>query len=191
MRPSTYRVLGWCAVGILLGLAFPVAAWVWASGGNLGWATIRAAHRDQPVLTIIDTAPLVLGIAGAIVGVLQQRIHEAYDRCETTVRERTGELQTANNRLVSLMDAKDQFVSTVGHELRTPITSVTGFAEVLRESHRTSTPEEISELVEVIALQAAEVVDILDDLLVASRGQISGLSIENQHLDLSDLSTES
>ncbi len=189
-RQTHWLVFWWCAGGALLGSLFPVAGWLWASEGDLGTHAIMEAHRVQPVLTIVASAPLVLALAGAVAGTFHRRVHMAFRRCEQTVRERTAELQSANNRLVELMHAKDRFVNTIGHELRTPITAVVGFAGCLESAWEQGDPGELAELVSLISTQASEVSGILEDLLVASRADLTGLSIASQELDLGNIALE-
>ena len=56
---------------------------------------------------------------------------QLYSDLEGRVRERTQQLEEANQRLQELDKVKSDFLSTVSHELRTPLTSVLGFAKII------------------------------------------------------------
>ncbi len=72
-------------------------------------------------------------------------------------------------RLQAVIDAKDEFVASVSHELRTPLTAVVGFTEELRESLESRSTKETFEIIEVVAEQARDVANIVEDLLVVTR----------------------
>lgn len=67
---------------------------------------------------------------------------------------------------------KSEFLTTAAHELRTPMTSVLGFAELLIQ--RDYTPERQRELLQRIHRQSRAMMDILDELLDLAR-------IESRH----------
>lgn len=182
--------LSWCVGGFVLGAAFPIVALVWATEGDVSVESVRAAHADQPVLVIVDTAPIVLALAGWVVGSFHERLRASYQRCEDTVRARTAELQAANNRLVEAIAAKDRFVSMVSHELRNPITAVVGFAQTLLPSIGTLVDEDARRAIGLIADQGAEAAHLLEDLLVASRAETASLSIEQRSVDLGEIARD-
>ena len=87
-------------------------------------------------------------------------------------------------QLEALLAAKDEFVASVSHELRTPLTAVVGLATELRDSLRTFTPAETSELVELIAAQGEEVAAIVEDLLVAAKATSGTLEVDAAPVDV-------
>ncbi|GAA1706491.1 hypothetical protein GCM10009808_25630 [Microbacterium sediminicola] len=85
--------------------------------------------------------------------------------------EREMERRLERERQVSrtfqaLNQQKVDFVASVTHELRTPITSILGFAEELSEA--TSDPE-LREYVEVISRNATRLRGVVDDVLLVSK----------------------
>ena len=55
-------ILRWALGGIAFGLLFPLCGTLVAGGG------LVHAHRTQPVLYVVDLAPVVLGVDGAVIG---------------------------------------------------------------------------------------------------------------------------
>jgi PAS domain S-box-containing protein len=81
----------------------------------------------------------------------------------------------ARGALEDLIRAKDEFIASVSHELRTPLTAVVGLTQELSEGR--IEPHEIPELQTLIAQQAQEVSDIVEDLLVAARASADTITI--------------
>ena len=79
--------------------------------------------------------------------------------------------------------AKDEFVANVSHELRTPLTAVIGLTSELANDVAFRDTE-WAELLQLVASQAAEMSNIVDDLLVAARAEVGTVTIELQPVDL-------
>lgn len=82
-------------------------------------------------------------------------------------------------------DAKDRFIAAVSHELRTPLTAVLGFAEILRDGEELSDEERVS-MMKAITEEATDLAHIIDDLLVAARGEIGQLVVTRAQISLRD-----
>jgi len=87
------------------------------------------------------------------------------------VRE-IAELAAALNQMATQLDSLEnlrrEFVANVSHELKTPVTSIQGFAETLLEGARDN-PEDLDRFLRIIARQSSRLADIIDDLLTLSR----------------------
>lgn len=84
--------------------------------------------------------------------------------------ERVGVLIVLNNitRLKLLEKIRRDFVANVSHELKTPITSIKGFVETLRDG-AIGSPEDRMRFLEIIARHTDRLNAIIDDLLSLSR----------------------
>ena len=80
--------------------------------------------------------------------------------------------------LKRLENMRRDFVANVSHELKTPITSIEGFAETLLDGALDS-PEDARRFVEIIAKQSKRLHAIIEDLLALSR-----LEQENEQTEL-------
>ncbi|HLF44457.1 MAG TPA: HAMP domain-containing sensor histidine kinase [Acidimicrobiia bacterium] len=94
------------------------------------------------------------------------------------------EREHAREGLEELAEAKDRFIATVSHELRTPLAAVVGFAGELAENVEDYSPEEIAEMVQLIASQSLEMAQLVDDLLTAERAASGNLTIKPGAIDL-------
>ncbi len=84
---------------------------------------------------------------------------------------------------------KTEFLSTAAHELRTPMASIYGFAELLL--HRQMKPERQRELIATIHRQSQLLVAIVNELLDLARIEARrGQDFEIETLDLAELVTE-
>ncbi|ETW11737.1 sensor histidine kinase [Roseivivax marinus] len=85
------------------------------------------------------------------------------------------QLREANRKLTRLSVQKDAFLSQISHELRTPMTSIRAFSEIMRDAG-TLAPEEQVRFASIIHDEAVRLTRLLDDLLdlsVLENGQVS------------------
>jgi signal transduction histidine kinase len=84
---------------------------------------------------------------------------------------------------VQMERMKDEFLVTASHELRSPVTSVKGFAELLMlERERLSDSQ--AEKVEVILESATQLVAVFNDLLDLARSDAGRLKVEARPTDV-------
>jgi len=86
---------------------------------------------------------------------------------------------------------REEFISVVSHDLRTPITVIKGFAEIhSRWLKKQEAPESERHAVETIETSARRLDRMVEDLLDASRIESQRLTLEKQPVDLSSLVRE-
>ncbi|MDL1899792.1 hybrid sensor histidine kinase/response regulator [Anaerolineae bacterium CFX9] len=90
-------------------------------------------------------------------------LQEANALLESRVAERTALLEDANARLAALNAQKDAFMGMAAHDLRTPITIVQGFIDLLL--HPKTPPGEFREFVMIIQETMQNMLNLLNDIL--------------------------
>jgi signal transduction histidine kinase len=91
--------------------------------------------------------------------------------------EMAEELQRRAGERDQLDRMKDEFVLTASHELRSPLTSVQGFAEILMLEREKLSPKQ-AETAEIILDSSRHLVRLLNDLLDLARSDAGQLRIE-------------
>lgn len=128
--------------------------------GSIGAATAHAMIERVAggmTLTVSD----LMGVADEA-----QRAKEEAQRLEsaTAELERTArQLREANDKLTALSVQKDAFLSQISHELRTPMTSIRAFSEILKSPDLTE--DERLKFAGIIHDEAVRLTRLLDDLL--------------------------
>ncbi|THH38080.1 sodium:solute symporter [Aliishimia ponticola] len=85
------------------------------------------------------------------------------------------QLKEANTKLKKLSVQKDAFLSQISHELRTPMTSIRAFSEILRDTDELAVDEK-TRFASIIHDEAIRLTRLLDDLLdlsVLENGQVT------------------
>jgi len=90
--------------------------------------------------------------------------------------EMAAELELEASQRDRLDRMKDEFVLTASHELRSPLTSVQGFAELLMMDRDSLTPRQV-ETVEIILDNCRHLARLLNDLLDLARSDAGRLTI--------------
>ena len=132
----------WLIAGTLFGTIFPVVAWLIAAATS-STSDLVGIHQDQPVLYVVDLAPLILGLTGYGLGMFHARLTRIRFSIEETVTSRTAELQKALHDLSATqaellnaqkMEAIGGLAAGIAHEINTPIQYVSDNTRFVEES---------------------------------------------------------
>lgn len=82
---------------------------------------------------------------------------------------------------------KDEFVSLVSHELKTPITSLNLFAELLRKEIKKGSYERTDDVIRKIKHQTSKLSQIVNDLLDVSRIETGKMKFRKNKFDIYEL----
>jgi Na+/proline symporter/nitrogen-specific signal transduction histidine kinase len=150
--------------------------------GSVGAATAHAMIRQLTRGATVSVGDLMAMADEA------QQILEYSSRLEakSAEQERTArQLRDANDKLTQLSIQKDAFLSQISHELRTPMTSIRAFSEILGESDLSG--EDRFRYAGIIAKEATRLTRLLDDLLDLSVLENGGVQLDRREGMLVDV----
>lgn len=137
-----------------------------------------------------------LEIANATIEALNRDLQRRVD-------EATAELRDQYERLQELDRLKTQFMSVASHELKTPVTAMSGFLQValrrIRKRLEAGPPEAeawtaeqsgVAEQLMIVQRQTTKLARLIDELLDVSRIQSGRIEFKHQRMDLVQLASE-
>ena len=191
LEANARRAVITAAAGILLALA-AAALLAWLVGRRLVNAiavTERAAQAvgrgGVPVASPTCVAE-VDGLQRTLAGAAQQ-LEEARAEREAAEAERVRLLeseQQARKYAEAQNLAKDEFLAMLGHELRNPLSAISGAIAVMQSPAATHDTSQRAR--GVIARQSAHLARIVDDLLDVSRVMTGKIHLDLQRVDLAE-----
>lgn len=116
-----------------------------------------------------------------------QGLAELTQTLEQRVRERTQELQAANEKLQELDRLKSAFVSIVSHELRTPMTSIKGYVENMLDGLTGTLTEKQAHYLSRVKYNTERLTRMINDLLDLSRIEAGRVELNLNPVPVRDL----
>lgn len=138
--------------------------------GSVGAATAHAMIGQIASGTRVSVEDLMT-VAGETAQIME---HSMQLQAKSKELERTAlQLREANRKLTDLSVQKDAFLGQISHELRTPMTSIRAFSEILMDGEGLSEADRMryAEIIQDEALRLTRLLDALLDLNVLERGQ--------------------
>lgn len=142
-----------------------------------------------------DTVTAAMAVPALVmVGIGFRRAVQSLDRADA--ERRAGEAATlrakeaaeaANVTLRETIRQKDDVVSIVAHDFRSPLTVIQGFSELM---HARSADPETRALLEAIGVQADYLTSLADDVLTMTRIESGTMPLEAREVDLAEVARE-
>jgi Na+/proline symporter/nitrogen-specific signal transduction histidine kinase len=152
--------------------------------GSVGAATAHAMIGQLTEGSSVSVEDLI-AVADEAAQILEysNRLEAKSAEQEHTARALRG----ANEKLTALSIQKDAFLSQISHELRTPMTSIRSFSEILRDADIDDVGQaKYAGIIHDEALRLTRLLDDLLDLAVLENGQVTLHQNDGQLSDLID-----
>lgn len=116
-----------------------------------------------------------------------EEVRELNTTLQQRVKAATAELRTKNRQLQRLDEVKDEFMSIASHQLRTPLTSIKGYVDMMLEGDFGDVKPKQQEVLEDIFASSERMVQLINDFLNVSRIQTGKFVLERRPTDLVEL----
>lgn len=115
----------------------------------------------------------------------EEALTEQLALLDEKVKERTRELAKTNEELLRSNRIKSEFLANISHELRSPLTSILGYTEMLQETPDLDT--ENSTYVGIIATQSNHLLHLVDSLLDIAKYESGTLKLNLSPTDINKI----
>jgi|GEM_PF-989713 signal transduction histidine kinase len=122
----------------------------------------------------------LLRVADQIPGALATEMSHAR---EVGLIEAHGELEAENRELERLNGEKSKFLSTVSHELKTPLTSMLAFSDILKRNKEGNLTDKNLDQLTVIQRNGRRLSILIDDLVDVAKFDAGSLQISTNEFD--------
>ena len=116
-----------------------------------------------------------------VIAAEKRSLSRTNDELEQRVEERTSKLQEAKSEY-------EAFAYAVSHDLRAPLRSMNGFADILLEDYSDRLNKDATDYLQRIKNASLKMSQLIDDLLTLSR--VNRAEIQSQPVNLSDICRE-
>jgi signal transduction histidine kinase len=193
---STYRML---AIEFIMFIIILLAAWNITSAllkplFEMKDASNKIASGDFSIRTPVATHDIIGELGSALnnmaerLGDLTENMNEKIlqatgdlSKSNETLRKKTLELESSNRKLMELDTLKSDFVSMVSHDLKTPLTSIIGFAKTLLTLD--VSPEQRARYLMIIETEGKRLAQLIGEYLDISKIESGNFSIKKEIVD--------
>jgi len=164
---------------------------VWKEAGNVISDEIWLMARDGTAFPTLFSANNLYDENTDLIGsnIIIKDISEIYEARKKIERQAVMELQLAE--LKKLEKAKDEFVSMMTHELKTPLTPIFGYCDMLKEPGLLGNlnPVQLNS-VNRISQSSRRLGRLIEEILEAQRLGMGNMKFDNQEFDVTKLMIE-
>jgi len=164
---------------------------VWKEAGNVISDEIWLMARDGTTFPTLFSANNLYDENSDLIGsnIIIKDISEIYEARKKIERQAVMELQLAE--LKKLEKAKDEFVSMMTHELKTPLTPIFGYCDMLKEPGLLGNlnPVQLNS-VNRISQSSRRLGRLIEEILEAQRLGMGNMKFDNQEFDVTKLMIE-
>ncbi|KIL51066.1 sensor histidine kinase [Jeotgalibacillus campisalis] len=115
-----------------------------------------------------------------------KRKYRLYKELILTLSYLTSTLKENEHQRKRMTQTREEWISGLSHDLKTPLSSITGYAQMLQSDQYSWNENEVREFAGTITEKSAYMMNLLEDLTLSYRIKNQALSIAKEKIDLNE-----
>ncbi len=167
------------------------------NGAASGILSLSLEHKGQDIATLSPTPAFLSAVKEALEGKHPQQLIPIFERTYQVIGNPIRVKEELMGAVLALLDVtereerdrlRQEFSANVSHELKTPLTSISGYAEIMKNG--LVKPQDMSEFASRIYDEAGRLILLIGDIIQLSRLEENNLSAQIQQVDLYEIAKE-
>ncbi len=167
------------------------------NGAASGILSLSLEHKGQDIAPLSPTPAFLAVVNEALEGKHPQQLIPIFERTYQVIGNPIRVKEELMGAVLALLDVtereerdrlRQEFSANVSHELKTPLTSISGFAEIMKNG--LVKPQDMSGFASRIYDEAQRLILLIGDIIQLSRLEENNLSAQIQQVDLYDIAKE-
>ncbi|MFQ5952917.1 MAG: sensor histidine kinase [Candidatus Omnitrophota bacterium] len=195
LRGHTYNIRenGYVIFGILWGIPVPIVTIgmaLYCSGLSPSAETVVNEIVKHPVHLFFLLHPFIFGTVFGAMGTVRDDKERQKEKFEKSLIQNNKMLADANKKLQELDGLKDNFLSMVSHELKTPLTTIQGYITFLKDGKAGDLSEGQWRALKITEEQADYLNNLIGELVDLSRIESGEFSVKLEPTDLTRIAAK-
>lgn len=167
------------------------------NGAASGILSLSLEHKGQDIAPLSPTPAFLAVVNEALEGKHPQQLIPIFERTYQVIGNPIRVKEELMGAVLALLDVtereerdrlRQEFSANVSHELKTPLTSISGFAEIMKNG--LVKPQDMSGFASRIYDEAQRLILLIGDIIQLSRLEENNLSAQIQQVDLYEIAKE-
>ena len=163
----------------------------WKKVGNVRNIEIRMRRKDGSSFPTIFSVSSIYDEKGQLIGSNTAiRDITELDNAKKEIEESQKKIQKQIEDLKKVDKAKDEFLTMITHELKTPLVPIQGYADILLGEHLGKLTDKQKERISIIKSSSETLLSLISDLLDAQKLELGRLRLEKNVYNISEIIKE-
>ena len=179
-----------------IGLSGPENSVLILLGGNPSADEVAPLKAISPILISLFTQELIHSAVTTKVAFAEKAVAQAeklastIDLMRTHLKDALIQKEKDKKAIEDLMEKKDEFMNVASHELKTPITTLKAYLQVLQRMMPSTAQSSAGDFINKANKQIKKLTDLVDDLLDVNKIQAGKMIYQFSDIDLATFITE-